>query len=70
MVMTTAEKLLVEGETKAWRKAVLLALRSRFGNVTAEVETAINQKNDPIVLESLAVRVEHCNSLEEFADGL
>ena len=78
MVMTTAEKLFTEGEAKgevkgeikAWRKAVLIALRSRFGNVTEEVEAAINRKNDPIVLESLAARVDSYKTLSDFARDL
>jgi len=78
MVMTTAEELLVqgrtegrvEGETVAWRKAVLLALGTKFGSIPKGVEKAILSKNDPIVLESLAVRVDHCKSVKEFAEGL
>ena len=53
MVMITAEKLLVEGETKAGRTMVLRALRTKFKTVPEDIELAINQKNDPIVLESL-----------------
>jgi len=78
MVMTTAEELLVMGEAQgivkgeiiAWRKAVLLALRTKFGSVPKGIEKAILSKNDPIVLESLAVRVDQCSSLKEFAEGL
>jgi len=70
MVMTTAEKLLVEGETKAGRAMVLRALREKFKTVPEDVERAVNQKGDPIVLESLLAQVIGSNTLEEFAETL
>jgi len=70
MVMTTAEKLFTDGETKAWRKAVLKALRTNFGKIPQDVEEAVLSKNDPIVLESLVERAIDSKTVEEFAEGL
>jgi len=74
MSMTTAEKLRLQGEaqgeTKAWRKAVLKALRTNFGKIPKDVEEAVLSKNDPIVLESLVERAIDSKTVEEFAEGL
>jgi len=74
MVMTTAEKLLVQGETKGkteqGRSMVLRALQEKFKTVPEDIARAINQKSDPIVLESLLAQVIGSNSLEDFAEGL
>jgi hypothetical protein len=80
--ITTMEKLygqaqaegiaegIAEGEVKAGRAMVLRALRTRFKVVPKDIEEAICQKSDPIVLESLLEQVIESNSLEEFAEGL
>jgi len=74
MVMTTAEKLWVggktEGEIENGRSMVLRALRTKFKTVPDDIERAINQKNDLIVLESLLEQVIMSNTLEDFAEGL
>jgi hypothetical protein len=70
MVMTTAEKLFTDGETTAWRKAVLRALRANFGEVPQHIEESIFSKTDPIALESLVERAVDSESLEDFAEGL
>jgi hypothetical protein len=59
-----------EGEVKFGRNAVLAALRKKFTKVPKHIETAIQQMNDPIVLESINVEVAVCQTLDEFADAL
>jgi len=68
--MTTAEKLRLQGEAKAGRTLVLRALQEKFKTVPEDIAWAINQKSDPIVLESLLAQVIGCNTLDEFAEGL
>ena len=58
------------GETKAWRKAVVTALRGKFGKVPKGIEKLVQAMNDPIALESLVVRVGQCDTLDEFAADL
>jgi len=74
MSMTTAEKLRLQGEARGkietGRALVLRALRTKFKTVPEDIEQAINQKNDLIVLESLLEQVIMSHSLEEFAEGL
>jgi len=70
MVMTTAEKLFTDGKIENGRDMVLRALRTKFKTVPEDIERAINQKNDLIVLESLLEQVIMSSTLEEFADGL
>ena len=70
MVMTTAEKLFTDGETKAGRTLVIRAIQEKFKTVPEDIARAINQKSDPIVLESLLAQVIGSNTLEEFAEGL
>jgi len=74
MVMTTAEKLWVGGKTEGkienGRDMVLQALQTKFKTVPEDIERAINQKNDLIVLKSLLAQAIGSDSLEEFADGL
>jgi hypothetical protein len=74
MSMTTAEKLLIQGEAegrvKAGRAMVLRALRAKFRTVPKAVEKSIHQKNDPIVLESLLERAIQSDTLKEFAEDL
>ena len=66
MAQTTAEKLWVEGGAETGRNMVLAFLRGRFGTVPKDIEEAIRQMNDPIALESLAVRTASCTTLAEF----
>jgi len=66
MAQTTAEKLLIEGETKAGREIILESLREKFGKVPKNIEKAVSQMNDPIALKSLAVRTGSCTTLAEF----
>jgi len=70
MVMTTAEKLFTDGETKAGRALVLEALQTKFKTVPENIEQAVNQKNDLIALKSLVAQVIMSSTLEEFAEGL
>jgi hypothetical protein len=74
MSMTTAEKLRLQGEARGkietGRALVLRALRTKFKTVPEDIERAINQKNDPIVLESLLEQAVGSSTLEDFADGL
>jgi hypothetical protein len=74
MAKTTAEELLIQGETrgevKAGREIILGILRGKFGKVPKNIERAINQMNDPIALKSLAARTGNCKTLAEFADEL
>jgi hypothetical protein len=58
------------GEAKAGREMLLAFLRGRFGKVPKNIDGAIRQMNDPIALESLAVRTANCKTLEEFAAEL
>ena len=70
MAKTTAEELLIQGETrgevKAGREIILGILRGKFGKVPKNIERAINQMNDPIALKSLAARTGNCKTLAEF----
>ena len=70
MVMTTAERLFTDGKVENGRSMVLRALREKFKTVPEDVERAVNQKGDPIVLESLLAQVIGSNTLEEFAETL
>ena len=74
MVMTTAEKLWVGGKTEGnietGRALVLEAIQTKFKTVPEDIERAINQKNDPIVLKSLLSQVIMSNTIEDFAEGL
>ena len=58
------------GEIKAWRKAVVSALRGKFGRVPKGIERMVQTMSDPIALESLVVRVGQCSTLDEFATDL
>jgi chromosome segregation and condensation protein ScpB len=66
MIKTLFEKL----EAKAGRSMVLKALRTKFKKVPKQIEQTVLAKSDPIVLESLLEQVFHCNTLDEFAEGL
>ena len=70
MIKTIFEEREEIGEVKACRNMVLTFLRSKFGKVPKKIEEAIRQKNDPIVLESLAAQAGRCKTLDEFAEGL
>ena len=82
MVMTTAQELLLEGETrgiakgeargiaKGEAKMVINALRTRFGKVPKDIEKAILAMSDSIALESLLVQAIQSDTLDEFAEGL
>jgi hypothetical protein len=59
-----------EGEAKFGRNAVLSVLRKRFTNVPQKIESAIQQMNDPIALESLHSYALDSQTLDEFADAL
>ena len=58
------------GKTEAERNMVLKALHTKFKKVPKQIERAVLAKSDPIVLESLLVQVFHCDTLDEFAEGL
>ena len=58
------------GEARGKAEMVLKALRTKFGRVPKQIERAVLAKFDPIVLESLLVQVFHCDTLDEFAEGL
>jgi len=51
-------------------ETVLAFLQAKFCRVPKRIEKAIRSMTDPIALESLAVQVVHCNSLDEFAEAL
>jgi len=59
-----------EEKTATGRNMLLAFLRGRFGKVPKNIEKAINQMNDPIALESLAVRTANCKTLAEFSEEL
>jgi hypothetical protein len=50
----------------------LIVLRERFKpiNVPKKIESAIQQINDPITLDSLHSRALDCETLDEFAETL
>ena len=58
------------GETRAWQKAVLTAIRTKFTRVPKGIEKAVQAMSDPIALESLVVRVGQSKTLDEFATDL
>jgi len=82
MAMTTAQKLLLEGEARGeargkaegraetGRNAVLAVLRARFKRVPKEIEKAVCKISDPIALESWAAQAATCQSLDEFAEAV
>jgi hypothetical protein len=45
-------------------------LKKRFGKVSVSVQKQIWAKQDPIVLDSLAVQLLDCKTIEEFIDLL
>jgi hypothetical protein len=69
MTTTTAEKLLIQGETKGKAEMVLKALRKKFEQVPQEIEKSVLGMSDPIALESLLEHVFDSNTLEEFVAG-
>jgi hypothetical protein len=82
MTMTTAEELLIRGETrgeargkaegerKGKRDAVLSFLKARFGRIPQGIVKTVNSYNDLIALESLTVQAATCKTLDEFKEGL
>jgi hypothetical protein len=70
MAMTTAEKLLLEGEAKAGRDYILAILQKKFNCVPADTEQAILAISDPIALKSWAVQAATAQSMDEFASAL
>ena len=42
----------VDGETRAWRKAVVSALLGKFGKVPKGIEKTVQSMSDPVALES------------------
>jgi len=74
MAMTTAQKLLTEGEArgiaKGEAKMVINALRTRFKRVPKDIEKAILAMSDSIALESLHAQAIQSDTLDEFAEGL
>jgi hypothetical protein len=62
--------LVAEEKVESRREMLLAFLRGRFGKVPKNIEKVICQMNDPIALESLAVRTANCNTLDEFAAEL
>ena len=61
---------IAKGETITWRKAVLSALRGKFGKVPKGIEKMVQAMSDPIALESLVVRVGQSDTLDEFMADL
>jgi len=51
-------------------ETVLTFLRAKFSRVPKRIEKTIRSMTDPTALESLAVHVVHCQSLNEFAEAL
>ncbi|MDR3197590.1 MAG: Rpn family recombination-promoting nuclease/putative transposase [Planctomycetaceae bacterium] len=55
-----------EGQAEGIRNTILVILRKRFTNVPQEIETAIQQMNDPIALELLSSHALDCQTLDDF----
>jgi len=74
MARTTAEELWIGGETKgrAEGKAetVLTLLRAKFRRIPKEIEKSVCQMINPIALDSLAVYVLHCDTMDEFVAAI
>jgi len=74
MATSTMQELMLEGKAEgkaeAGRNMVLKALRTKFKKVPKEIEKAVLGKSDSIALESLLEQVFHCDTLDEFAEGL
>ncbi|MDR2757395.1 MAG: Rpn family recombination-promoting nuclease/putative transposase [Planctomycetaceae bacterium] len=59
-----------EGIVKGRTDVILKQLERRFGGVRIDVKEKLYAKQDPIVLDSLAVQLLDCKTLEEFIDLL
>ena len=59
-----------EGITRGKAETVLTFLRAKFNKVPKRIENTIRSMTDPTALESLAVHVVHCKSLNEFTEAL
>jgi hypothetical protein len=78
MAQTTAQELLLEGETRgiakgkaeSGRNMVLTFLRAKFKRIPKDVEKAVLAMSDPIALESLAAQAGQCDTMDEFAEAL
>jgi len=66
MATTTAQKLLLEGETKA----ILTIIRKKFEEVPQGIEKSILAMSDPIAIESLLEHAIDSKTLDEFATAL
>ncbi|MDR2440429.1 MAG: DUF4351 domain-containing protein [Planctomycetaceae bacterium] len=59
-----------EGSAEGRAELILKQLEKRFGNVPVSIQKQIREKHDPIVLDSLAVQLLDCQTIEEFIDLL
>jgi hypothetical protein len=59
-----------EGIKEGQANVILKLLEKRFGKIPIDVQKKLYAKQDPIVLDSLAVQLLDCKSLEEFIDLL
>ena len=60
----------VEGKVEGKAELILTFLRKKFHRVPKRIENAIRSMVDPTALESLAVHILDCQSLEEFEKAL
>ncbi len=58
------------GEARGKAESVLTNLRTRFGKVPKEIETAVHEIVDPTALDSWVAFAVTCKSLNEFAKAL
>lgn len=61
----TYQAIIEEGEAQEARKMIFLQGRSKFGELSAEAETALNRLSDVSQLEELGVRLLRASSWEE-----
>jgi hypothetical protein len=59
-----------EGIVRGRADVILKLLERRFGEMRSEVREKLHAKQDPIVLDSLAVQLLDCETIEEFIDLL
>jgi predicted transposase YdaD len=78
MAMSTAQELILEGETRGKvkgkvegkKEAILDVLESRFGKVPKTIRDTVNSYSDLTALKSLVVFAGSCKSLDEFKEWL